>query len=89
MLSGPGACQSAPRRAHPAGTWVSGRAQFIRPHRADAGGSLDTLLPIFQLRKEHYDIDLEGFARYWFYGHKLMGYVLASFLIAGLAGLTK
>jgi hypothetical protein len=51
--------------------------------------SLDMLLPIIQLRKEHYDIDLEGFARYWFYGHKLMGYVLASFLIAGLAGLTK
>ena len=51
--------------------------------------SFDTLLPIIQLRKAHYDIDLEGFARYWFYFHKLMGYVLASFLIAGLAGLTK
>jgi hypothetical protein len=51
--------------------------------------SLDMLLPIIQLRKEHYEIDLKGFARYWFYGHKVMGYVLASFLIAGLAGLTK
>jgi hypothetical protein len=50
--------------------------------------SFDILLPIIQLRKAHYDIDLEGFARYWFYFHKIMGYVLASFLIAGLAGLT-
>jgi hypothetical protein len=51
--------------------------------------SLDMLLPIIQLRKAHYDIDLKGFARYWFYGHKIMGYVLASFLIAGLAGRTE
>ena len=51
--------------------------------------NLDMLLPIIQLRKAHYDIDLKGFARYWFYFHKIMGYVLASFLIAGLAGLTK
>ncbi len=28
-------------------------------------------------------------ARYYFYMHQLMGYVLASFLIAGLSGLTK
>jgi hypothetical protein len=52
--------------------------------------SLDHLLPVIQLRKYHYDkVDLEGWARYYFYFHKLMGYVLASFLIAGLAGLTK
>ena len=51
--------------------------------------SFDMLLPIIELRKAHYDVDLKGFARYWFYFHKLMGYVLASFLIAGLAGLTS
>jgi hypothetical protein len=51
--------------------------------------SLDHLLPIVTLRKYHFDITLNGWARYYFYFHKLMGYVLASFLIAGMAGLTQ
>ena len=51
--------------------------------------SLDILLPIIRLRERHYEIDLIGWARYYFYLHKLMGYVLASFLIAGLSGLTQ
>jgi uncharacterized protein YjbI with pentapeptide repeats len=54
--------------------------------------SLDILIPLIKLRESHYKIDFEGnwrFARYYFYFHKLMGFVLASFLIAGLSGLTK
>jgi hypothetical protein len=51
--------------------------------------SFDMLLPIIRLREKHYQIDLEGWPRYYFYFHKIMGYVLASFLIVGLAGLTK
>jgi hypothetical protein len=51
--------------------------------------SLDMLLPIIKLRDAHYKIDLRGWPRYYFYFHKTMGYVLASFLIAGLSGLTK
>ena len=51
--------------------------------------SLEMLLPIVELRKQHNDIDLERFARYYFYFHKMTGFVLASFLIAGLSGLTK
>lgn len=51
--------------------------------------SLDMLLPIIRLRQRHYDIDLLGWARNYFYIHILMGYVLALFLIAGLTGLTK
>jgi hypothetical protein len=51
--------------------------------------SFDMLLPIVKLRDYHYSVDLKGWARYYFYFHKLMGYVLASFLIAGLTGLTK
>jgi hypothetical protein len=51
--------------------------------------SFDMLLPIVRLRDQHYAIDLRGCARYYFYGHKLMGWVLASFLVAGLSGLTK
>jgi hypothetical protein len=51
--------------------------------------SFDMLLPIIQLRKKHYDIDLQGWPRYYFYGQKIMGWVLGSFLIAGLSGLAK
>jgi len=51
--------------------------------------SLDMLLPIIRLRDSHYEIDLKTWARYYFYFHKIMGYVLASFLIAGLSGLAK
>ena len=51
--------------------------------------SLDLLLPIVTLRKYHFDVTLAGWPRYYFYCHKLMGYVLASFLIAGMAGLTQ
>jgi hypothetical protein len=52
--------------------------------------SLDTLIPIVRLREYHYNhVDLAGWARYYFYFHQIMGYVLASFLIAGLSGLTK
>jgi uncharacterized protein YjbI with pentapeptide repeats len=52
--------------------------------------SFDMLLPIIRLREKHYtEIDLQGWPRYYFYVHKIMGYVLASFLIVGLAGLTK
>jgi hypothetical protein len=51
--------------------------------------SFDLLLPIIRLREKHYQIDLKHFVRYYFYFHKIMGYLLASFLIAGIAGLTK
>lgn len=54
--------------------------------------SLDNLIPLVKLRKSHYKIDFAGDwrpERYYFYFHKIMGFVLASFLIAGLSGLTK
>jgi hypothetical protein len=51
--------------------------------------SIDMLLPIIQLRKMHYDIDLDGWARYYFYFHKIMGYVLGSFLVVGISGLVQ
>jgi len=51
--------------------------------------SLDMLLPIIQLRKYHYDVTLKAPVRHYFYFHMLMGYALASFLIAGLSGLTE
>jgi hypothetical protein len=51
--------------------------------------SFDLLLPIIRLREMHYKIDLEGWSRYYFYVHKIMGYVLASFLVVGVSGLVK
>ena len=51
--------------------------------------SLDMILPIIQLDERNYQINLSGFALYYFYLHKLVGYVLASFIVAGLSGLTK
>jgi hypothetical protein len=50
--------------------------------------SFDMLLPLIRLRERHYQIDLTGWVRYYFYIHKIMGYVIASFLIAGIAWLT-
>ncbi len=51
--------------------------------------SLDMLLPIIRLRESHYKIELSEAASKYFYFHKIMGYVLAFFLIAGLSGMTK
>ena len=50
--------------------------------------SLDMLLPIIEL-DTNYDIAPEGWVKVYFYLHKIFGYVLALFLIAGLSGLTK
>lgn len=51
--------------------------------------SFDMLLPIIRLREQHYSIDLAGCARYYFYGHKILGWMLATILVAGFSGLTK
>ena len=51
--------------------------------------SFDMLLPIIRLRHSHQSVDLLGWPRYYFYCHKIAGFVLASFLIAGISGLTK
>jgi hypothetical protein len=72
--------------------WFSGEGWRVSRHYNLIYGviySFDLLLPIIRLRERHYQIDLKGWVRYYFYLHKIMGYVLASFLIAGIAGLTK
>ena len=52
--------------------------------------SLDMLLPIIHLRELHYtDVDLNTWAKCYFYFHKIMGYVLIFFVLAGLSGLTE
>lgn len=51
--------------------------------------SLDLLLPIIRLQEFHYELELTGLPKYYFFFHQIMGYVLATFLAAGLSGLTK
>src|SRR6266850_3091133 len=55
---------------------VSGQGRF---HGMPYGivYSFDLLVPIIKLREQHYKIELAGWARYYFYFHKLMGYILA------------
>jgi hypothetical protein len=68
--------------------WISGQGRSNgMPY--GLAYSFDLLLPIIKLREMHYEIDLQGWPRYYFYAHKIAGYLLASFLIAGLSGLTK
>ena len=47
------------------------------------------LLPIIELDKAHDRIVLTGWTQLYFYLLKLMGFMLASFIVAGLGGLTK
>ena len=50
--------------------------------------SLDMLLPGIRLRENHYDVDLGyKWTRRYFAVHKIVGYVLVFFVLAGLAGL--
>jgi len=72
--------------------WLSGEGRRVSRHYSLPYGifySFDLLLPIIRLREKHYQIDLRGWVRYYFYFHKIMGYVLGGFLIAGISGLVK
>ncbi len=51
--------------------------------------SLDMLLPIIRLREQHYELDLKGGAQIYFYLHKIFGYAIVFFVIAGMTGLTE
>jgi hypothetical protein len=73
-------------------TSVARRHLHTAPHKAFSSilFSFDMLLPFIQLRKEHHELHIrEKFQRYYFYFHKIMGYVLGLFLIGALSGLTK
>jgi len=51
--------------------------------------SLSAFLPFIELRKKFEEIDYERWAKYYFYIHRLAGYIIGSFIIAGLSGITK
>ncbi len=50
---------------------------------------LDMFLPLLQFRRRHFEIDLKSRVRYYFYLHRIAGWIIGSFIIAGLAGFTK
>lgn len=50
--------------------------------------SLDVLLPVVELKNSE-GISLSGGIELYFYFQKLLGWILGSFLVAGLAGLTQ
>jgi hypothetical protein len=51
--------------------------------------SFDMLLPLVQLSKKHDDVELDPWPQRYFYAHKIIGVILASFIAAGITGLTK
>lgn len=52
--------------------------------------SVDRFLPVVRLREYHYSkIELRGWLVYYFYFHQMMGFILASLLIAGVTGLAE
>ena len=51
--------------------------------------SIDMLLPFIRLSERHYKSELQGWPRYYFFFHAIVGYVLTLFVIAGLSGLTE
>ncbi|WP_429494759.1 hypothetical protein [Paraburkholderia youngii] len=51
--------------------------------------SFDMLLPIVKLKDSNYDVDISSKAQYYLYFHKLMGWILGTFILAGLTGWTR
>lgn len=51
--------------------------------------SFDMLLPLIHLRPKNEEIELPDWHRRYFYFHKLIGWLLLSFILAGLAGITQ
>jgi len=79
-----------------AGLTIIGAIIFSSTHEcknsdmSGLGYSFDMLLPVIKLREKHYGTDIEERAqRYYFYFHKIMGWVIGGFLAASLSGLTK
>lgn len=73
------------------GTWACGQSAFGRRMRLFQRYwySFDMALPIINLNRRHEAVKLTGGALVYFYFHKIAGFVLVSFLVAGLSGLTK
>ena len=69
-----------------------GEPRIIASVTDKAWYSLDMFLPVIHLRERHYHDEFDLTKRpvqYYFYIHKIVGYVLTLFLIAGLSGFTE
>ncbi len=62
------------------------QARAVHPP-LDLVWSFDQLVQVVHLRPEARDLQFAGFARWYLYLHKLMGWVLGGFLLAAFAGL--
>jgi hypothetical protein len=51
--------------------------------------SLDAFLPFVKLRNKFGEVDFRTWIRYYFYIHRLAGFVIGFFILAGLSGITK
>jgi hypothetical protein len=51
--------------------------------------SFEMLIPLVKLCDAHSKHDPRGLVRYYFYFHRMFGWVLASFIVAGVTGLVK
>jgi len=73
------------------GTWACGNSVFGRRMLRSQcyWYSTDMALPIINLNDRHKVVKLTGGIVVYFYFHKIAGFILVSFLVAGLSGLTK
>jgi len=73
------------------GAWVCGRVPPGRDMMLSERFwySVDIAVPVFNLDKKHGGIDLSQGCRTYFYFHQMAGFILISFALAGLSGLTK
>ncbi len=51
--------------------------------------SFDMFIPLIKLRESNYEIEILGISRYYFYFHRIAGWVMGSFIVAGLSGFTR
>jgi uncharacterized protein YjbI with pentapeptide repeats len=62
---------------------------LLRPLWQKLFFSFDQLLPIIELNDEFSKVALKGWSQAYFYFHKLIGFLLGTFIAAGVAGLTQ
>jgi len=74
------------------GIYVVGTVDYGAMYRASLldriGFSVDKLIPVIELN-DKYKLDFDGWQLGYFYVHKIIGFLLTSFVIAGFSGITK
>ncbi|HEX6375052.1 MAG TPA: hypothetical protein VFZ91_04975 [Allosphingosinicella sp.] len=68
---------------------VGGGEFVLTTYLEKAAYSFDQLLPIIELNRGFSEVSLPAPVENYFYAHKLLGFLLGSFIAAGVAGLTQ